>query len=311
MKLPVLWIVAALAAGIALAGLEPATPLIQPAACLALAAATMLVSLGLLRRRLTAAWVFALLAWVFLGAAAARLEPLAKPANHVTQLLAAGHVDTSEALRWRGRLRQDPVRVPWGLRYEVDLEEVEIAGRRVPVSGGLRVNYFRQEAPGETLPALRGGDRVEALLRARAPRNFGNPGGFDVRAHLARENIHLTGSLRSAELLRKIGEPPPTLAHRLARVRGRLLDRLDALFAGAPDSAAVLRAMLLGDRNFIDNERAEAFQKSAAYHVLVIAGLHVAALAAFVYWAGRWLRLSPVASTLLTLAVLAGYLAVV
>ena len=42
--------------------------------------------------------------------------------------------------------------------------------------------------------------------------------------------------------------------------------------------------MLLGDRNFIDNEVSDAFTKTSSYHVLVIAGLHVAALAAFVVW---------------------------
>ncbi len=312
MKLPLVWIVVALAAGVALASFYPGMPPGKPTVWLALAGAAMLASFGLLLRpRLIPAWVFALMAWALLGAGAARLEQLAKPANHVTTLLASGRLDTSEVLRWRGRLRQDPIRLPWGWRYEVDLDETEIAGQPVSLTGGLRISQFSKDSSEDPLPGLRAGDRVEALVRARPPHNFGNPGAFDALGHLAREGIHLTGTLRSAELLRKIAEPPPTLAHRLARVRHRLLRQLDALFASAPDRAAVLRAMLLGDRNFIDHERAEAFQKSAAYHVLVIAGLHVAALAAFVFWAGRWLRLSPLASTLLTLAVLAAYVAIV
>jgi len=280
---------------------------------LAVAVGVVLASLGLLRGgREQAAWFVGLLAWVFLGAAAFRLEQSAKPANHISTLLAEGRLDTGEALRWRGRLREDPVRLPWGFRYDVDLEEVEAAGQAMPIGGGLRVSYFRKErASPEALPLLRAGDRVEALVRARPPHNFGNPGAFDFRAHLVRQNIHLTGSLRSAELLRKVGDPPPTIAHRLARVRGRLLEQLDAIFPAAPDNAAVLRAMLLGDRSFIDRERAEVFQKSAAYHVLVIAGLHVAALAAFVLWAARRLRLPVLASTLVTLAVLVSYVGIV
>ncbi len=309
MKLPVVWIVAALAAGIALAGPQP----VRPVVWLAVAVGVVLASLGLLRGgREQAAWFVGLFAWVFLGAAALRLEQSAKPANHISTLLAEGRLDASEALRWRGRLREDPVRLPWGFRYDVDLEEVEAAGQAMPIGGGLRVSYFRNErASPEALPLLRAGDRVEALVRARPPHNFGNPGAFDFRAHLARQNIHLTGSLRSAELLRKVGDPPPTIAHRLARVRGRLLEQLDAIFPAAPDNAAVLRAMLLGDRSFIDHERAEVFQKSAVYHVLVIAGLHVAALAAFVLWAARRLRLPVLASTLVTLAVLASYVGIV
>ena len=312
MKLPLVWIVAALAAGIALASLHPAIPPERPVVWLALAVVAMLASLIFLwRDRLAPAWIFALASWALLGAAAARLEPLAKPANHISNLLAEGRLDTSEALRWRGRLREDPIHLPWGLRYELDLDEVEVTRQAVPVTGGLRLSLFHKEDSADSPPVLRAGDPIEGLARARPARNFGNPGSFDSRANLARQNIHLTGTLRSAELIRKIAERPPALSHRLARARGYLLGRLDAIFAAAPGRAAVLRAMLLGDRNFIDHERAEAFQKTAAYHVLVIAGLHVAALAAFVFWAGRWLRLSPLASTLLTLAVLASYLAIV
>jgi competence protein ComEC len=312
MKLPALWIVAAFAAGIALAGLRPPMQLLQPKVWLVFAGAALLAGFGLLlRSRSSSAWVLAIMAWTFLGTAAARLEPLPVPANHIINMVAQHRVDISEALRWRGRLRQDPVRLPWGRRYELDAEKVEVAGESIPVAGGLRISYFRSPEAPEALPVLRAGDRVEALVRARVPRNFGNPGAFDGRGLLARENIHLTGSLRSAELLRKLSEPPPTLAHRMARARGRLLERLEALFPAAPDRAAVLRAMLLGDRSFIDHERAEAFQKSAAYHVLVIAGLHVAALAGFTLLAGRRLRLSPLATTVLTLGVLAGYVAIV
>ena len=39
--------------------------------------------------------------------------------------------------------------------------------------------------------------------------------------------------------------------------------------------------MLLGDRSFVDSEVVTAFQKTAAYHVLVVAGLHVGALVVF------------------------------
>src|SRR2546421_474854 len=107
MKLPVLWIVSALAAGILLAGPGPAMPSMRPMVWLALAVAALLVSLGLLLRRSTPmALGLGLLSWVFLGALAARVEQVGIPANHVSVLLGAGGLDTSEALRDRGRLRE-------------------------------------------------------------------------------------------------------------------------------------------------------------------------------------------------------------
>ena len=50
--------------------------------------------------------------------------------------------------------------------------------------------------------------------------------------------------------------------------------------------------MLLGDRSFVEHDRVAEFQQTGVYHVLVLAGLHVAALTAFFIWAGRRLQLS-------------------
>ena len=254
--------------------------------------------------------MFALVAWISLGAFAAGIERAGIPANHVTRLIAQGHVDLSDPLRWRGRLREDPIVLPWGHRYEIDLEQVEEAGETLTVSGGLRLSLYGQ-GPGGELQTLRAGDRVEALVKARPPRNFLDPGAFDLRGYLARQRIDLIGSLRSAELLQLIDRPRPTFVQRLARVRGTLLFRLDALFPGQPDRAALLHAMLLGDRNFVDSEVVTAFQKTAAYHVLVVAGLHVGALVVFLFWLCRKLRISLGVTAILALVVLAAYLGVV
>jgi ComEC/Rec2-related protein len=198
--------------------------------------------------------------------------------------------------------------MPWGRRYEIDIEQVESGGQILSASGGLRANIYNSpRQPIEVLEALRAGDRVEALVRARPPRNFLDPGAFDLHGYLARQKIDLIGSLRSGELSRLVDRPPPTLLQRLARARGNLLARLDALFAGQPDRHAVLRAMLLGDRTFVDSETVTAFQKTAAYHVLVVAGLHVGALAVFFFWLGRKLRLSVGAASLVTFLALAAY----
>ena len=312
MKLPALLLAASFAAGIVLADWQDAPPRMW-----ALLAAVMLAgAVGfVVRRALTVAVILAAVGWMFLGALGAQLHQVAVPANHVARLVDSGALDTTEPLRWRGTLRSDPVRLPWGLRFEIDLNEVEVAGRPAPVTGGLRASLFRigrqVGRQQDALPQVRAGDRVEALVRARPPRNFLNPGAFDARTHMARQGVHLTGSLRSGELLQRIDGPPPGIAHRLARVRGDLLARIDTMFAHAPEQAAILRAMLLGDRSFVDYEVTTAFQETAAYHVLVISGLHVAAMAAFVYFFARLLRLPLGFTVLVTLATLGAFVAVV
>lgn len=199
----------------------------------------------------------------------------------------------------------------WGYRYEIDLKQVEIQGAIVPVVGGLRANLYSGPRVAPPPEGLRAGDRVEAVMKARPPRNFLDPGAADIRGYLARQKIDLLGTLRSGELLTLVDHPRPTFAQRLARIRGDLQTRLDSLFASTPERAAVLRAMLLGDRSFVDSSVVTAFQKTSAYHVLVVAGLHTGALVVFVFWFCRRMRLPVVATSFVTVAVLAAYVGVV
>ena len=263
------------------------------------------------RHSAAVAWCFALVAWAAIGGLAAGVERAAVPANHIARLITAGRVDPGIALRWRGRLREDPLRLPWGERFEIDLEQVEAAGAALSTSGGLRVNFYPGARVAEPPAELRAGDRVEILVKARPPRDYLDPGAFDVKEFLAREKIDVIGSLRSGELLQLVERPPPNISQRLARARGNLLARLDSLFAGHPERGAVARAMLLGDRSFVDSSVVLAFQKTAAYHVLVVAGLHVGALVVFLWWVGKRLRFSMLAISAITLLALAAYVGIV
>src|SRR5262249_299937 len=117
--------------------------------------------------------------------------------------------------------------------------------------------------------------------------------------------------LRDAALLEAIPGPGPNIAQRLGRLRGDLLQEVDALLGASTDGAAVARAMLLGDRSFVDREQAQRFQGTGAYHGRRRAGLPPGARAGLVVWARRALRLSLASGTLLTLAALAGYVLIV
>jgi competence protein ComEC len=175
----------------------------------------------------------------------------------------------------------------------------------------LRVTSYSEEPNAGASPLARAGDRVEVLARALPVRNFGNPGSFDDRGYLALQGIHLQGALRNDRLLTILEHPRLTISDRLARARGRLLHSINDIFISHPDQAALARAMLLGDRSFVEHDRVVEFQQTGVYHVLVLAGLHVGALTAFFIWAGRRLRLALIPRTLLTLLVLAAYVGIV
>ncbi len=268
--------------------------------------------LALCRNWIFTAALFAACAWVSLGLSASVLERASVAPNLAGTLIESGKLDGGAPLRWRGRLRGDPLEVPWGTRYEIELDEVESSEGVTPVAGGLRLTYYTP-GPRDAIapPSARAGDRVEALVRARPVYNYGDPGSFDFRGYLQRQNIQLQGSLRSGHLLTVVGHPRLTLSDRFARARGHLLNSLNEIFASRPEEGALARAMLLGDRSFVERDRVIDFQKTGVYHVLVLAGLHVGALAAFFLWAGRRLRLGLYPRIFLTLAALVAYLSIV
>lgn len=191
--------------------------------------------------RLFPAATISLLNWALLGFLGVCVAEQPRPANHVASLLEQGRLSLQSPLRWHGRLRDEPAKLPWGYGLEIDLSEVEFEGASLPVQGGL---------------------------------------------------------------LERTGDSKQTFATRLARLRKRLRDEIETLCGSSPQTACVLRATLLGDRTFVDRAECADFQKTGAFHVLVVAGLHVGAIAAVLFWAGRKLRLKRSLTILFTLALL-------
>jgi competence protein ComEC len=315
MKLPALTIATAFAGGVVL-GLRPVfgqtvAPRILLVLCFAVAGILVVAGILLTRRELlTLGAAASLLSWMILGVVGARIADQPRPANHIISLLDAGRVELKTPLRWHGRLRDEPARLPWGYGYEIELSGVEYENALLPANGGLRLS-FTTHADQPMPPELHAGDTVGVLTQARRPQVFRDDGAFDRRAYLAQQGIDLVATLRAPELIERETPAVPTIGTRIARARRRLRDEIDALFAGRPQVGAVLRAMLLGDRSFVDRSESTDFQKTGVFHVLVVAGLHVGALAAFLFWAGRKLRLSPVATIVFTLTLLFAYVAVV
>lgn len=315
MKLPAVAIAAAFCCGIALGLWAPVVHFGVSSSLLICGFALVfaLIACGIaavVAQRLVVSAVSAMFCWLLLGVLAAGIAKQPLPPDHILRLVEEHRIDLHSPLRWRGLLRDEPSVLPWGVAYDIDLIGVEAAGEFVPARGGLRLSYsLRPEQP--AAPDLHAGDEISVLTQARRPQVFRNEGAFDRRAYLAAQNIELTASLRAASLLDLVRPGPVTAASLLARLRRRLREQLDKLFGDTPQVAGVLRAMLLGDRSFIDRDEAKDFQKTGVFHVLVLAGLHVGALAVVLFWAGRRMRLSPGWTILLILTSLALYIAVV
>ena len=176
MKLPAVAITAAFACGVAL-GLCP--PIIRlatshfwlAAGFLAAAFSIGIAVLLLNRGRFGEAAVVAGISWMVLGTLGASISEQPLPGNHIISLIESGRIDLRTPLRWRGTLRDEPARLPWGFGLEIELAGVEYENRQLAAVGGLRLSFSPRPEDGP-LPALHAGDEVTVLTQAKRPQIF-------------------------------------------------------------------------------------------------------------------------------------------
>jgi hypothetical protein len=269
MKLPAVAIAAAFASGILL-GLRAPPQLFSSlrtsiAISFALAIAAWVASAVFLRYdSLWPAGIASILVWAALGAGSGLIAIQPLPRNHIVQRLAANEIPLKVPLRWRGTLREEPALMPWGYVLVLNLSSVDLADSQLPLVGGMRVAFTPKEGEA-ALPEIHTGDELVVVTQARLPLVYRDAGAFDRREFLARQNIHLVATLRASSLLGKTRTATPSFRTRLAKIRARFRQRLDAMFPQAPEIAGVLRSMLLGDRSFLDRAESIEYQKTGVF----------------------------------------------
>ncbi len=188
MRLPAVAIAAAFACGIAL-GLHPgvvrnASSRFFLSYLSIFIVVLILTGIALLRiERLYLAISASLLSWVLLGLLRVCVAEQPRDADHVISMMEQGRLPMKTPLRWHGRLRDEPTRLPWGYGYELEISGVEFEEALHPARGGLRLSYATHPE-GARLPELHAGDEVAVLTEAKQPQVFRDEGAFDRRTAL-------------------------------------------------------------------------------------------------------------------------------
>ncbi len=135
---------------------------------------------------------------------------------------------------------------------------------------------------GESPPDLNYGQRVEFEARIRPTRNFQNPGAFDYETYLARSNIFWTASIPAgARLLVAPGRCGSRFFAAIFALRTAALRRIEQLYAGNAYATGMMEATLIGETRKLEAIWTDHFRRTGTYHMLVIDGLHITVLAAF------------------------------
>lgn len=130
------------------------------------------------------------------------------------------------------------------------------------------------------LPALHAGDRFEGRLRLYFPHGWHNQTGPDRARFFLSQRIDARGVLDAVE-------GTPRSEGGLHAWRQRVADRLRARLAVSPLGAAVIPALVSGDRRGLDRALNELFQITGTAHLLAISGLHLTLVTSLLWWSGR------------------------
>ena len=255
----------------------------------------------------------ALLGFFLCGVFLAAEERAVLPPQHVESLVARGLVHPAQPLQVTGWARTASVEHPKGQYFDLELTQVRQQGLAVPAEGVIRLNsYHYDEDDRAATPDFRYGTRLSFPLKAlRSPRNFLTPGSYDWAGYMRRQGIYFTGILPDRESIETLpGRAGSLHWFILSQIRSRLLSHIDRLFPPNQDSAGkgpILKAILLGDRQWLSEETGTIFQEGGTYHALVVSGLHVGALAAGLFWMLSRIRLPDWLVTLLVIGCVAAF----
>jgi competence protein ComEC len=122
------------------------------------------------------------------------------------------------------------------------------------------------------------GDRILFQGRLRAFKNFNNPGRYDYERAMRVRGLSCAASVSDGRHIVPLGRGslgfPMGLVESLRKpVRGFLHDKLP------PQDAALLKALILGERQDIHQTLRKPFQVAGVAHVLAVSGLHIGLVA--------------------------------
>jgi len=198
------------------------------------------------------------------------------PSNHVVNFL--------DLRKWRivGLIDENPIIYKDRLKLILQISTLgEDKDNNFPVTGKIRVTVRGN------FPNLSIGDKVSFTGKLRSIRNFKNPGGFDYKRYMAFKEIWGTSYVRGKDLIVIKRNSGKGINKIIADARSRISDLIDN--TGEGDKSAVLKALIIGDRNSISKNLREAFNRAGVGHILAISGLHIGIVATVAFFFFKWI----------------------
>jgi competence protein ComEC len=213
---------------------------------------------------------------------------------------------TSDASRL-ARLRMEIITPPrtiqgqWHLTGQIALAKVIAAkcwSGWQPANGTITLHLYHGEV-------LRNGQRIEALGWLSRPLPADNPGEFDWLSYYRHQRILANFQITDANCLTVLSNSGSSQLWSLREhARDLLVRGFDDVHA---TDAAVLDALVLGDRQPAERDIQDLFIQTGTPHLMVISGMHVFIVASLVYFLCHLFRLRPRHTAIIVMACVIAY----
>ncbi|MGC2299068.1 MAG: ComEC/Rec2 family competence protein [Acidobacteriaceae bacterium] len=200
---------------------------------------------------------------------------------------------------------------------QIDLLVSAVDGQKLPTPEGLRLTlYAPANAP---FPPLACGGALRGAAAMHAEERFLDPGVWDASAWLRRQGIAALGSAHATDVTVTATNVRPRFSCWAHNIQQSASERLVS-FADQPapswqpsflrlshDDAAMLTAMLTGDRTLLGHRLRVGFERTGSFHLLVVSGMHLAIFSGLIFLIARRLRLNRTWASLATIALSLAY----
>lgn len=136
-------------------------------------------------------------------------------------------------------------------------------------------------------PDFRQGDRVALFSKIKSIRNFNNPGGFDYKRHMMFKKVWGSAYVSAQKITLIHRQSGGKVGQFIAEERRNISDLIDQ--TGNGKEQAVLKAVIIGDKNAISKDLRNTFNRAGVSHLLAISGLHIGIVATVAFFFLRWI----------------------
>jgi len=186
--------------------------------------------------------------------------------------------------------------------FLLQLYSIELDGRRQSCAATLRARWKGTPELGDEI-------RLTGIAEPISPPR--NPGVFDLRAYLARQDVFAGIFARHAENGTILRVSRGNLITRAAaRARAWMRTTITRGLEDSPDVTALINGMALGLRHETPNDIEDPFQQTGTLHLFAVAGLHVGIVAQLLWILASLLRLPRTAAAVFIIPCLFFYSAI-